>query len=182
MASGPDLTRALRFDLPHGAVRLDGDPALVVSAKALGQLLSSATAETRATVGGEVGAAMGARVQTRLGSADAVRGASLESAVTHLSAELSLGGFGTLALERWGRALVVHVTGAPIDAPDFFASLVASAVSHATGASAFSTVLDSKDGVRVLIASQAAAQRVHGWLDQGVAWAEAVARLQGGAS
>jgi len=182
MASGPDLTRAVRFDLPQGAVRLDGDSSLVVSARALGQLLSASTAELRASVGGEIGGAMGARVQKRLGNADAVRGASLEVAVSHLSAELSLCGFGTLALERWGRALVVHVSGAPVDAPDFFASLVASAVSRATGASAFSTVLDAREGVRILIASQAAAQRARGWLDQGVPWGEAVARLQGASS
>ena len=182
MASGPDLTHAVQFDLAQGAVRLEGDPAVLAPAKAFSALLNAAPADLRARIGGELGGSMGARVETLLGGPKGVREASLEAVVSHLSAELALGGLGTLAIERWGRALVFHLTGAPFEAPDFYASLVAAAISRATGTAAYSTVLSSKDGVRVLIASQAAAQRVRGWLDQGIAWGDAVARLQGGAS
>jgi len=182
MSSGPDLKGAVFFDLSKGAVRLDNDAALLVPASAMGALLAAAPSEARAKAGGAVGEAMGARAQKRLGGADGVRGASLESAIAHLGGELALGGYGTLGLERWGRALVLHVTGAAFDAPDFYASLVASAVGRATGTAAYSTVLDARDGVRILIASAAAAQRVRGWLDSGVAWGDAIARLQGGAA
>ena len=96
--------------------------------------------------------------------------------------ETAIAGFGTVTLERWGRAMVVHVAHSSIQAPDFIAVLVTSAISASTGAAAFSTVLSKQDGVRVLIASRAAAERARKWLDEGVTWGDAVSRLQGGAS
>ena len=155
MASGSDFSRVVQFDLARGTVRLETEAALLVGARSL---------------------------EGRLGGQAAVREAPIEAVVTNLGAELALGGFGALSLERWGRALVLHVGGAPLEAPEFYASLIASAISRATGAAAYSTVLSTSDGVRVLIASQSGAQRVRSWITQGVAWSVALTQLQGSAS
>ena len=178
MLSGPDLSRVVQFDLAHGAVRLDSEAAMLVTASSLTQLLASVTGDVRARFGGELGSAMGARIETRLGGQTEVRAASIESVVSQLATELALGGFGALALERWGRALVLHVSGASLDSPELYASLVASAISRATGAAAYSLVLSTHDGLRVLIASQSGAQRVRTSIAQGIAWSVALMRLQ----
>jgi len=178
----PDLTHAVRFDLSKGTVSHDGGASVVVSTKAFGELITAVSADVRARIASEIGAAMGARIQKHSGGEKGVRGASLEAVVTSLSGELAIAGFGTVAMERWGRAMVMHVTHSSVDAPDFLAVLVTSAISSSTGAQAFSTVLSKQDGVRILIASRSAAERARKWLDEGVAWADAVARLHGSAS
>lgn len=180
--TSPDLTHAVRFDLSKGTVSHGDGASVVVPAKSFGELIAAVSSDVRARVASELGNAMGARMQKRAGGSSGVRSASLESVVSSLSAELAISGLGTVTLERWGRAMVMHVTQSPIDAPDFLAVLVTSAISTSTGASAFSTVLSKQDGVRVLIGSQSAAQRARKWLDEGVAWGDAIARLQGGAS
>jgi len=182
MASGPDFSRVVQFDLARGTVRLETEAALLIGARSLAQLMELVPVEARARFGGELGGAMGARIEGRLGGPAAVREAPIEAVVTNLGAELALGGFGVLSLERWGRALVLHVGGAPLEAPEFYASLIASAISRATGAAAYSTVLSTSDGVRVVIASQSGAQRVRSWITQGVAWSVALTQLQGSAS
>ncbi len=184
--TGPDLTRALQFDLSKGTVRLDDGASVVVSAKSFGDLLAAVSADVRARIASELGASMGARLQKRSGGQAGVRQGTLEAVVSNLSAELALAGLGSCTLERWGRAMVMYINDTPIDAPDFIAVLITSAISTSTGAAAYSTVLSKQSGgdtsVRVLIASQAAAQRVRNWLDQGVSWGDAITRLQGGAS
>ncbi len=180
--TSPDLTHAVRFDLSTGTVSHEGGASVVISAKAFGELIAAVSADTRASIASDLGAAMGARIQKHSGGEKGVRSASLESVVTSLSGELAIAGFGTVTLERWGRAMVVHVAHSSFQAPDFIAVLVTSAISASTGAAAFSTVLSKQDGVRVLIASRAAAERARKWLDEGVTWGDAVSRLQGGAS
>jgi hypothetical protein len=180
--TSPDMTHAVRFDLSQGTVSHGDGSSVVVSAKAFADLIGAVSADVRARIASDLGSAMGTRIQKRSGGEQGVRSASLETVVSNLSAELAVSGFGTLTLERWGRAMVLHLTHSPVDAPDFLAVLVTSAISSSTRAAAFSTVLSKQDGVRVLIASQSAAQRVRKWLDEGVSWGDAVTRLQGGAS
>lgn len=182
MSSAPDLSRAVQFDLSSGAVRLDGDPSVVLSTKAFGALLAAAPPSARSLVGSEIGDVMGARIAARRGGTDGVRAASLEDVVLELASELALAGFGTVALERWGRALVLLFTAPTFDAPELYTALAARVVSRATGGNAEGQLLSKDGGVRVLLASAHGAMRVRGWLNQSVPWAEALVRLQGGAS
>ncbi len=184
------------FDLAHGLVHLEGAPARVlVPADALSVLCAAASAEAVASFGGAIGRAMGLRVATRLaegGDADGegasteasgvagARAASVDLMVDHLGAELSLAGLGSLGMERWGHALVVVVDHCPLGSRGdrLLEVVVGEAIAAATARHARAVLL-VREGVRVriLIASPAAAERVKGWLQEGVAWGDALTRL-----
>ena len=181
MASSVDVSGAIRFDLASGAVRLDGGEAgVVVPASVLAELVKAASADTRKAIGRKLGEHLGKSLQRRAGGSAALLGSGLEAAASLLAAELAVAGLGSCNLERWGRALVIHVTGAPALGSDFVASTLAGALAHATGRSLGATVLSDADGIRLLVSGQDAASRVRGWLGQGVAWADALGRLQSG--
>jgi len=181
MASSVDLSGAVRFDLQSGTVRIgDDEKGLVVPASVLGALLSSASLDVRSKVGRDFGAHIGRSVARRAGSGRSLLEADLERATTLLAAELAVAGLGTCNLERWGRALVVHVTDSPIDSPDFVASLIEGALSAATARALSTALLSDAGGVRVLVASERGALRVRGWIEQGTTWSDALVRLQAG--
>jgi hypothetical protein len=181
MASSVDLSNAVRFDLPSGNVHLsDNEKGLLVPASVLASLLQTAPPDVRGQVGRDLGAHLGRAMARRAGSASALLEGGLEAAASALAAELALAGLGTCALERWGRALVVQVTGSPIEASDFMACVVEGALMTATGRSLACTVLSDAGGVRVLVASERGVLRVRGWIEQGVSWSDALVRLQAG--
>ena len=180
MASSVDVSGAIRFDLGSGAGRLAGGEAgVVVPAAVLGELVTAASADARKAIGRKLGEHLGKNVARRAGGAKALLDGGLEATASLLAAELALSGLGSCNLERWGRALVVHVAGAPTLGADFVASIIEGALAQGTGKSLEATVLsDGSDGVRVVITSQSAAGRIRGWLGDGVAWADALGRLQ----
>lgn len=181
MASSVDLSNAVRFDLSNGTVQLsDNERGLVVPASVLASLLKSASPDARGQIGRDLGAHIGRAMARRAGSAKSLLDGGLELAATTLAAELAVAGLGTCTLERWGRALVVQVTGSPIEATDFVASVVEGALMAATGRSLACTTLSDAGGVRVLVASERGALRVRGWIEQGVSWSDALVRLQAG--
>ena len=178
------------FDLAHGLVHLEGAPGRVlVPADALGVLCASASPESVASFGAAIGRSMGLRVAQRLASeaapaeeggpaagASGARAASVEAMVDHLGAELSLAGLGSLGIERWGLALVVVVDHCPLGSRgDRLLEAVVGVRQRAVAVVA----LLSREGarVRLLLASPAAAERVRGWLQEGVAWGDALTRL-----
>ena len=179
------------FDLANGLVHLEGAPGRVlVPGDALGVLCASASAEAVASFGGAIGRTMGLRIAKRLSagsdadgassSAGPVRAASLEAMVDHLGAEISLAGLGSIAIERWGHALVVIVDHSPLGARGdrLLESVVGEAIASAAARNA-KAVLLGRDGARarLLITSPEAAERVKGWLQEGVAWGDALTRL-----
>lgn len=196
-----DLTSAVRFDLPRGAVHttasgLEGvgeERALLVPVNVLVLALADAPKSTRDLVARTIGESIGRRAAGRFGGADGVREATIDSVVTSLAAELALAGFGVLALERWGRALVLELTAAPRFAPDFFAPLLESALGTATSwrnrASLVCTVLPDapradalpyEEGTRYLVSNANSAGNVRRAIESGIGWAEALRRLQQG--
>src|SRR5262249_51637920 len=89
-------------------------------------------------------------------------------------------GFGSLSIERWGRALVLVVDRGPggIEGDKVLAPLLASAVTKATKVEARCVRL-ARDGdrARFLITGPKGAEKVRDWLMSGVSWEGAVVRL-----
>jgi hypothetical protein len=149
MIDGPlDPAQWVAFDLERGIVHVDGErPHAVVPAAALGALLGAAAEVDRAAFARAVGEAMGARIASRLGGVDAVRAATPEAVLTQVAAELAVAGLGALAVERWGRALIVVVdTPFAADADDWLEGLLGAAFSVATGLDADAAALERDAG------------------------------------
>jgi hypothetical protein len=173
-----EIDGSLRLDLPKGSAELRGEPVVVLPAQAVETLLRAAPAGSRADLGRDIGAAMGQRVAQRLGGAEGVRSASLETVVNELAIEVALAGLGQLGIERWGRAMVVDLSGGPLaQQAEMLAGLVGGAISAATGSNA--SAVSVGDG-RYFVGSQRACERLRGLITHGMAWGEAIARMQMG--
>ena len=180
MANPVDLSGSVRFDLQSGTVRLfDDEKGLVVPASVLAALVKAAPADARARVARDLGAYLGRSLAKRGVS---ILEASLEDAATALAAQLALAGLGTCNLERWGKALIVHVMDSPVDDATFMSHVIEGALSAATARALYCTVLTGDGGIRVLVASERGVLRVRGWIEQGTSWSDALVRLQSGGS
>lgn len=181
-----DPSKSVTFDLAHGLVHLEGAPLdgtparLLVPADALAALLGAASAEAAAAFGRSLGEAMGRRVAGRLAASDGVRAAPVEVVVEHLGGELALAGLGSLALERWGRALVLVIDQSPLGARGdaLLAAALGAAIAAAAGRSVRVVPLGREDvRARFFVGGDAGATKIASWLAEGVAWGEALVRL-----
>jgi hypothetical protein len=173
--------QAVRFDLPHGAVRAStgDDRFLLVPAAALVELARTATPPVVAALGRAIGAGIGSRAAARIGDAKA---STLEEFITQLAGEAALAGVGIWSVERWGRALVVVVDEAAAADP-MIAAIVGAAVEGASGRQVGRLLLSSDDrSARVLVSSDRAVDRVRQWIASGVSWGDAITKLHGGGS
>lgn len=176
-----DPKKAVGFDLAAGQVCLtDNERAVIVPAAALSAVIAAA-GETSAR---ELGLALGRSLGGRIGT---IRDDKVEDVVSELSRQLSIAGLGTLTLERWGRAMVIAVTGSAIDNDPFLAAVVEGMLGTASGRDLRTHPL-SREGetVRVLVGNVASIERVVGWLAEGTSFGDAIVRLHaprdGGAS
>lgn len=171
-----DPTHSLEFNLDRGTVRLSGSlERIVLPADALTALMRGADAETRRDFARRLGTEAGRRVAERLDG-----NAGLEAVVEHLGGEIALMGLGSLSFERWGGALVATVHASPLrgEGDELLAGVLEGAVQRAFGRNAGVVVMVRDDAiVRMLIVSPATADRVRDWLGSGVAWTDALARL-----
>src|SRR5438046_2547918 len=132
-----DLNGSLRLDLPKGSADLRGEPVVVLPAQALETLLRSSPSASRIDMGRDIGVLMGQRMANRLGGASGVRAASTEDVVNALATEIALAGLGEVSLERWGRAMVIGLSGGPLaQQTELLGGLVGGAISAATGTQA----------------------------------------------
>jgi hypothetical protein len=169
----------VRFDLLTGKVQTgQGERALLIPLSALEELSRSAGAAAASRFARDIGLAIGKRIGQKLGSADGVRAASLETFVSALAMEVALAGWGTLSLERWGRAMVVLVDHAPVQEHAIVAALVEGAIHAATGREAHAAALGGHGPIRVLIASEKTASQARAWTAEGVSHGEVLARIQ----
>jgi hypothetical protein len=174
-----DSTHAVRFDLALGSVRAGNreERLLLVPSSALDDLILSASAEAVDALARAIGLAIGLRVAGRIGPGPE---GSVEAFVVQLAGECAIAGVGTVALERWGRAMVVLLEHSPLPTA-FLCPLVAAAIEAAAGRAVSCTLLTRDNAVaRVLVTSESAAARAREWIASGVAWGEALTRLQGG--
>jgi hypothetical protein len=170
---------AVEFDLPHGIVRGAGDRLMVVPATLFEEIAVSAGASAAVTIARAIGAACGQRAALRLGGVEAARGASIESVLSHLAGELALTGVGAAHLERWGRALVLVLANTPVRDDVAIAALLEGALAAVVDRPvATITLARDASGVRVLVASAAAVLRTKELLERGMAWGEALTRIQ----
>ena len=175
------------FD-PHGAVRFDlksgstSDPRgarLVLLPAAALEALERTTPGALSFLASELGKGCGARVAANLGGDAGVRGASLETVVTHLAGELAIAGLGAVSIERWGKALVFVVTNPGVASDGFVGAALAGAILAATGREVAAGVL-GKDGstTRYFVGTQATITKIRGLVSQGKSWSDVLGTLQ----
>jgi hypothetical protein len=172
---------SVSFDLVRGRVDCGGDHVLV-AADALIDLCRAAGDEAVSDFGRRLGTALGRRVAERLG--DAASSASIEDVLDHLGGELALAGFGSLGLERWGRALVLTVDGGPFgqQLDRLLGAVLEGSLQRAFGRDCRAIKLMRDDRqVRFLMANPVSAGKVSEWLGSGLSYGDALARLQNSA-
>jgi hypothetical protein len=175
-----DPTRAVVFDLARGQVALESGGSLLLLPA---EVVATACAQLDATIVRQLGAALGkqagARVRKRLAQAGA---ASLEQIVEQLAGELSLGGFGSLSVERWGQALVVRVDGYPLagHGQELLGGYVEGALSASVEREVTAQPLErTAQSLRFLLCNRSAGAKVKAWMLAGSSWGDALAALQG---
>jgi hypothetical protein len=179
-----DPTGSVTFNLRRGRVEVSGTAERVlVPADALAALLTSAGSESARDFGRQLGTEIGRRVAERL---SATSDAGVEAVVEHLGGDLALMGLGSLAAERWGRALVLIFSDSPFGAQgdELLAAVVEGAIQRAFGRDVSVVRLSREDrDARFLVTGPDGADRMRRLLASGLAWGEALTRLQtGGAS
>jgi hypothetical protein len=172
-----DLNGSLRLDLPKGSAELRGEPVVVLPAHALETLLRSSPSASRIDMGRDVGVVMGQRVASRLGGENGVRAASTEDVVNALATEIALAGLGEVSLERWGRAMVIGLSGGPLaNQTELLGGLVGGAIGAATGTQASAVSIGN---AKYFVGSTRACDKLRDLLTSGTTFGEAIARIQG---
>jgi hypothetical protein len=182
MATRFDPAFSVQFDLGRGQIAVrDGGDRVLVPVDALVALCDGADREVRKDFAHRLGTEAGRRVAERLGD---TTGAGIEAVVEHIGGDLALMGLGSLAVERWGRALVVTIADSPFGArgDDLLVALLEGVFQRAFGRDASAVLLMRADAeARFLITSRAGAEKIRSWLSAGTAWGDALARFHSGA-
>jgi hypothetical protein len=164
------------FDLARGAVHTrHGERVLILSAAAIGPLVSTAARHGDLTSVRSLGKHIGEDAVGSLG--EDARRSSPEAVLNHVSGTLALLGWGVLTLERWGNALVLSLAGAP--------SLDQDRLGLAALLGGVLTTLGGRDvacvpvagGARFVIVHPTIAETVWGWAKDGAELGQIVGRL-----
>jgi hypothetical protein len=178
-----DPTHSVHFDLAKGRVALDATEArLLVPPLALLDLCRSAGPDAIAAFGHRLGVEVGRRVAHRLGAA--LEGLGIAGWVEHLGGDLALIGLGSLAIERWGRALVLTVSDSPLgqEGDALLAAVLEGALQRALSRQVTAVPLHREEGqTRFLVLNAEAATKTKSWLAAGVSWGEVLTRLNAAA-
>jgi hypothetical protein len=174
-----DPALALKLDFDQGHVTLRGQgQCLVVPKDALLDLLHASGDEAARNFGQQLGAEIGRRLVDRFGPG--IETASVETFVNHLGGELALLGLGALAVERWGRAMVVVIQGAPAGTTgtSLVSAVVTGALQRALSRDAMPIeLMRSESTLRLLLVSKTVAHEVQNWLEQHIPWGSVLTRL-----
>jgi hypothetical protein len=174
-----DPSHVLKFDLARGQVEVEGaPPRVLVPADALVELCKNVGPDAVRDFGRRLGTEAGRRTADALGAG--LASASLETLLEHLGGNLALMGFGSLGLERWGKALVFTLDGSPFGAGGdaLLSAVIEGALQRAAGRDTQVVALSRDDDrVRLIVLSPSAAGTVRDWLARGTSWGEVLSRL-----
>ena len=174
-----DPSQAVRFHLDRGVVELAGSAReMLVPADALLELCRGAGPEALLDFGRRLGGDVGRRLTERFGNELAQ--ASPETIVEHLGGELALLGLGSLALERWGQAVVLAFAEAPAgrEGGQLVAAAVEGALQRALSRDVRAVVVNREaEQLRIVLVGVHVADRVKQWVESGSALSDVVARL-----
>src|ERR1700712_1518021 len=168
------------FDLARGAVHTrHGERVLVLASDVLGPLVSTAVRQGDLTAVRMLGKRIGEDAARSLGGD--VRAATPEAVTTHANGMLSLLGWGTLQVERWGHALVLALEGAPsLDNERLGLAALLGGVPASLGGGGVGWV--PVDGTRFVIVHPSVAETVWGWSKEHKDLPSIIARLSDRAS
>lgn len=192
--TGLDLRGSVTFSLGRGRVDLavsqgeakghgeaDSARAAIVPLNALVEIARSAGLEAARALGASVGVLTGERARAALGGVADVRAATMEQVVEVLAGSLALSGLGALSMERWGRAMIVRIEGAPIggfEVESMLEGAIEAAITAASGRGVAATTVTSEGGrMRLFIGRHATAERFVDGRRRGVAWTQTLAEL-----
>ena len=173
-----DPSYALEFDFGRGQIRMaNAGERVIIPCDALLALCQGAGDEAVRDFGRRLGTEAGRVMNDRLGEAWQ---ASLETVLEHLGGELSLMGFGSLGLERWGQALVLSFSHSPLGSAFdlLLGSVLEGAMQRSFGRDTVAIKLMREDQkVRFLMAGRSGANKAGNWLAEGVPWGDVLSRL-----
>jgi hypothetical protein len=184
MQPSTDLTGALRVDLPRGHLERRGlGPVVPLPVNVLGRLLAGLAEERASEFGAELGRGLGEglRVLSQAGRSAGQGAPTVQVVADALGAEFALSGLGRVALEQWGRALVVVVRGSTLgrDGAAFLAGVVTGALGQAFERRVSVVPLTrGADELRLLVCGAVAAERVRAGLAAGHSWSSLIVELQ----
>lgn len=174
-----DPSNAIECDVVRGRIAVEGSaPRVLIPASVFGELAKSLPEHGMKDLGRQIGTAAADRVVKRLGGA--IGSASEAQLAEHLGGELALMGLGSLAIERWGRAVVMTLRDPPFEpsADQFLAHVIEGALKHTYGRETSVVPLPREAGrARLVVLSAKAAGQVRSWLADGQSWGQVVERL-----
>lgn len=175
-SAGFDPAAYYTFDLRVGAVRnRHGDRVLVFSADAIGPLVSTAARHGDLTSVRTFGKRMGEYAAQSLSSE--AGSAAPEAVLNSASGTLALLGWGQLSFERWGRALVLCLEGAPtLDAGRLGLAAMLGGLFTALGGRDVACV-PVGEASRFIVVHPQVAETVWTWTKEGADLPQVVARL-----
>jgi|SRR5690606_30456316 len=186
MSESTNMNGAVRFDLAGGTVRLNSrENCVLIPSQALASLFRELPTHVMVDLGRTVGHHIARVLEDELPDLEELPPAKV---VEHLGRHLALVGLGSLAMERWGAALVFTVenstvligseTGARVDPGDVFLGAVVEGVLARLSGEARVVALSREDGVvRLLACNETARQLVLRWVGEGRHYGEILARL-----
>lgn len=171
-----DPSGFFQFDIAHGVVRTKhGQRVLMLSEQVLSPLVNAAVESGDLTSIRMLGSELGTLTAQSLGQP--LEDVGPEVAMHHAAAMVAMFGWGTLALERWGDALVVIVEGtAPLDDEDLaIAALLGGLFSTLVGQEVACVPIG--EGSRYLMVDPSIAEEVWSWSRAGEDLPGIVSRL-----
>jgi hypothetical protein len=176
-----DPSRAIVYDLARGQLSDDeGSSRLNLPVSLVTRLCSHAGAEAAHEFGRALGEDLGRRISHRLGEGGAT--ASIETWTEHLGGQLALVGLGDLAVESWGKALVLRVLGAPEGCNELLGAVLTGALQRSLGRQM--EIVSFVHGTRseFLVLSQQGAARARELISDGAGLGNVVEELHRGAA
>lgn len=175
-----DPASVVKFDHASGIIRTqNGQRAMMLTQEALAPLVTAAVMNGDLNAIRSLGRVLGALAASTL-ERDA-RAVELSEVASHVAAAVGLFGYGKLAIERWGDALVASVTNSPeLDQGQLtMAALLGGALSELCSDKVACVPVGPKGAFLVVHSSVATA--VWGWAREGASLADVLARLESAA-